>query len=620
MDDGDLLRQYAENGSDDAFGQLVERHVNLVYSVALRRVGNPHQAEEVTQAVFIILAKKAAGLRHEKALSSWLFNTTRLAANNFIRSEIRRQRREQEAYMESMIDQSGSHTGERVVLLLDEAVAALREKDRRAIVLRFYEGRNLGEVGAAMGTSEEAAKKRVARALEKLQKYFNKRGVVLTAEKLGTAVSAGAVQAAPAALAMTVKTVAIAKGAAAGVSTLTLVKGTMKTISWLKLKFAMGVGAAVLLTGGVVTVAISQTGSNEHLTPPEIFKRAQNAYASLTSYSDEGQTVALISGMTLTTKFSIKLARPNLYRVEWEQPVTGSFTNTGAVWSDGSGDFVKLTTGNARKEANRQSALSTAAGVSAGASGSVPAAFFNGNWANPFGSSAANKKRGLDEKISDTDCYVLTGESKGRTTTLWIGKEDFLIHQERTVTSAEALKAALDQGEKVTHFRPTNALPEGGVTSTQTHSNIVVNKAFSAGDFAGADPLLIEPGVGVGKVKVGMTEDEVIAALGQPDRKQGEVLIYDKEFGMSVVFNRQKIVGAVFCGGGVVFSGHTTEGLGIGTTREELIQKLGEPTSVEKDAGDPTGEERLDYQTPGLTFAIREGKVFHIVVNLRKRK
>src|SRR5580698_8349385 len=101
MDDSALLRQYAENHSDEAFAALVARHINLVYSVALRNVGNPHEAGEITQIVFIILANKAAQLREAKALSTWLFQVTRLAANNFIRSESRRHHRETEAYMQS---------------------------------------------------------------------------------------------------------------------------------------------------------------------------------------------------------------------------------------------------------------------------------------------------------------------------------------------------------------------------------------------------------------------------------------------------------------------------------------------------------------------------------------
>src|SRR5437868_9661162 len=107
-DDSALLRRYIENSSDEAFAEVVSQHINLVYSVALRQVGNPHHAQEITQAVFIILAKKAAQLRHHQALSSWLFQTTRLTANNFLRSETRRLRREQEAYMQSVSNESGN--------------------------------------------------------------------------------------------------------------------------------------------------------------------------------------------------------------------------------------------------------------------------------------------------------------------------------------------------------------------------------------------------------------------------------------------------------------------------------------------------------------------------------
>src|SRR5688572_1664410 len=171
-DDSVLLRQYAENHSDEAFAALVTRHINLVYSVALRCVGDPHLAEEVAQAVFILLAKKAAQLRHDKALSSWLFQTTRLTASNFIRGETRRHRREQEAHMQSVLNDPGNDVWPRIAPLLDDAVAGLSEKDRDAIVLRFYEGRSLREVGAVLGASEAAAEKRVSRAVEKLRTFF----------------------------------------------------------------------------------------------------------------------------------------------------------------------------------------------------------------------------------------------------------------------------------------------------------------------------------------------------------------------------------------------------------------------------------------------------------------
>lgn len=258
MDDSALLQQYAENQSDEAFAALVTRHVNLVYSVALRQVGNAHNAEEITQAVFIILAKKAAQLRHDRALSSWLFQATRLTANNFVRSEIRRHHREEEAFMRSVLSESENEVWPKIAPLLDTAVAGLREKDRQAIVLRFYEGRNMREVGLALGASEEAAGKRVSRALESLRKFFSKRGVMLSAAVIASAVSASSVQAAPAGLAQTISTVAATKGAAAGGSTLTLAKGALKLMAWTKAKMAAVAAVAVLLAAGTTTVVVKE--------------------------------------------------------------------------------------------------------------------------------------------------------------------------------------------------------------------------------------------------------------------------------------------------------------------------------------------------------------------------
>ena len=255
-DDGALLRQYAENHSDEAFAGLVTRHINLVYSVALRQVGNPHGAEEITQAVFIILAKKAASLQHYKALSSWLFQATRLTASNFIRSESRRRQREEEAYMQSVLEEAGTEVWPRIAPLLDDAVAGLREKDRRAIVLRFYEGRNLREVGLALGASEDAAEKRVNRALEKLRKFFARRGVVSTAAIIAGAISGNSVQAAPAALANSAAAITIAKGTAASASTLTLIKGALKIMAWTKAKTAIVASACVLLAAGTTSITI----------------------------------------------------------------------------------------------------------------------------------------------------------------------------------------------------------------------------------------------------------------------------------------------------------------------------------------------------------------------------
>jgi RNA polymerase sigma factor (sigma-70 family) len=261
-DDSSLFRRYAESHSEEAFAALVTRHVNLVYSVALRHVGNPHNAEEITQAVFIILAKKAAQLREVKALSSWLFQATRLTANNFIRSETRRHHREEEAHMQSILNEPEAEVWPRIAPLLDTAVAGLREKDRQTIVLRFYEGRNLREVGLVLGASEDAAEKRVTRALEKLRKFFSKRGVSSTTAIIAGVISTNSIQAAPVTLAAAV-TVPVSKGATISATMTTLVKGTMKTMTWIKIKFAIGIGVATMLVGGVATIALSGEKSGD---------------------------------------------------------------------------------------------------------------------------------------------------------------------------------------------------------------------------------------------------------------------------------------------------------------------------------------------------------------------
>lgn len=247
MGDMDLLQEYTTRNSDEAFAAIVARHINLVYSVALRHAGNPHHAQEITQAVFIVLARKARSLRSGTVLSGWLFHAARMTASNFLRSEMRRARREQEAYMQASLgDAEGGNDWQQVAPLLDEAIADLGEKDRNAVVLRYVEGKDLKEVGLALGASEDAAKKRVSRAVERLRGYFTKRGVVLSGAALGAAISANAMQAAPAGLAAAIAANAL-NTTVATASTLTLVKGTLKLMAWTKVKIAAGVAVAALM-------------------------------------------------------------------------------------------------------------------------------------------------------------------------------------------------------------------------------------------------------------------------------------------------------------------------------------------------------------------------------------
>jgi RNA polymerase sigma factor (sigma-70 family) len=259
-DDLTLLRDYARGNSEEAFAALVSRHVNLVYFVALRQVRDPHLAEEITQAVFIILARKAGSLGPKTILSGWLCRTARYASANALTIQRRRQRREQEAHMQSILNEPiPDETWNQIAPLLDGAMEQLGQKDHDAVVLRFFEGRNFKEVGAALGASEDAAKMRVNRALEKLRRFFTKCGMSSTTAIIAGAISANSVQAAPVALAKSVTAVAIAKGAAASGSTLTLIKGALKIMAWTKAKTTVVAGAVLILAAGTTTVIVKNS-------------------------------------------------------------------------------------------------------------------------------------------------------------------------------------------------------------------------------------------------------------------------------------------------------------------------------------------------------------------------
>src|ERR1043166_3121177 len=265
LDDSVLLKEYVEHGSEEAFATLVARHVNKVYSIALRHTRNAHQAEEITQAVFVILAKKSRQLGKRVILAGWLCRTARLSAVTFVRSEIRRTRREQEAHMQNSLNESETEVWPQIAPLLDAAMAGLSETDHDALALRFFDGKSMKEIGAAVGASEDAAKMRVNRAVEKLRSFFTRRGIVCSAAALTAAISANAVHAAPEVLAETATAIVIANGATASTSTLTLINGVLKMLAWTNTKTAIAVSAAVLILAVVgTTVEIKEVRADEN--------------------------------------------------------------------------------------------------------------------------------------------------------------------------------------------------------------------------------------------------------------------------------------------------------------------------------------------------------------------
>jgi RNA polymerase sigma factor (sigma-70 family) len=241
--DLELLARYTLLRAEDAFAQLVRRHLDLVYSAALRHVRSPQLAEEVAQSAFADLARQAHRLAPQTILVAWLYQVTRRTAINLARSEARRLLREQTAT--EMIAMNATASGwTHIEPLLDEAVSALDDTDRAAVLLRYFENRPLREVGEHLGVSEDAAQKRVSRAVERLREYFSKRGVTIGAGGLAALISTNAVQSAPVGLAVTISAAAALAGKTiAATATQAIAMTTLqKTVIGAALAAAVGTG------------------------------------------------------------------------------------------------------------------------------------------------------------------------------------------------------------------------------------------------------------------------------------------------------------------------------------------------------------------------------------------
>lgn len=261
--DAELLRCYADEKSEPAFGELVRRHVNLVYAVARRQCGGDAQlAEDVTQRVFTDLARKARQLSGYAVLGGWLFRSAQFAASDVVRAERRRRTREAEAQTmhHNSLPTIGDTDWQTLAPVLDQVIGELAERDRDAVVLRFFEGRPFAEIGATLRLSEDAARMRVERALDKLHAALAKRGVNSTAAALGLALGSQAVAAsAPAGLAASVTGAALAgAGTAAG--------GAMVFMGTIKLQVGITAALVVAGTAGFVMQSRADAALREEIT------------------------------------------------------------------------------------------------------------------------------------------------------------------------------------------------------------------------------------------------------------------------------------------------------------------------------------------------------------------
>jgi len=508
LDDWQLLRRFTEHNSQEAFAALTARYLNLVYSVCRREMDDAEAAEDVTQAVFLILARKAPALGRNVVLSGWLFQTARFAARNARLQAQRRASYEQKA-AQTMQQQSevwDDAVWSEIEPLLNQSLAALKEGERQSVLLRFFQGLTFAEAGAALGLSEEAARKRVTRSLEKMRKFFEKGGIIVPGVALAALLSAHAAKAAPVTCSASIAHITssvLAGHISVGLASshaYQLSEGALKAMKIAQLKVAIGLAATLVVGFSTYAVAkgVAPASTKAHrvtpvvaapkpghvlaqvpgktLTAAQIAARCREAYAALKSYQGTtlGTTLAVTSLSTVSSKYhtsaTIEFVRPGKIRVEGTDMSGRSFAYIG----DGVKVFDKnLVTGDVwQKAQNIDTSIASVTGTAQSSATTIPALLLSSSPMNPL-SQAQAKTLTPEVRQDDVDgqhCYLITASLVTATATtsrsFWVDEKTFLLRRSLIDISGTALGNSVQShiDQRFTDEHLNGAIPDSTFT------------------------------------------------------------------------------------------------------------------------------------------------------------
>lgn len=521
--DAPLLLRYARDGSEDAFTRFVGRHIDLVYSAALRRCdGDAHRAEEAVQQVFISVARHAERLAQHPAIEAWLYTATRNAVINLAVSARRRAHYEQEAAMTTLsaIEESAADWND-LRPVIDSVMDELGNGDRTAVLLRFFHQRSFAEIGTALGLSENTARMRTERALEKLRRLLAKRGVRSTGAALGLVLGTTAVQAAPAALlaavvarcgrlatgstdaagsaaalfnaknAITAATVAVSIGLVTlgiyalpkgrngtGPAQTTVVAQPAESPRTHNLSLAPTSDPVAAPAGGsILRSRLAEAGENPPSSPEavEILQKMAAAYATLTSYQDQGEVVIIPRsgrGALITIAFALQLEPPSKMVINWEERFTAKLTFSGhiIVAADGTTTLKQSMAKAPRLCKDPQEALVLGFVSNHGGGYHVPSMFLPKTTPYQFRLTDLVEATVVESQdVEGKACYHLKGRCpNGPGYELWIARDDFLLRKLKT------------NGSAMSSMFPF-ARPDAPFDFEETHRNIRMVAAVTTG-------------------------------------------------------------------------------------------------------------------------------------------